>query len=1009
MKNITSILFCCLFGTNLSVFAQLVDCEDSNTGVVSSGNIMEYCNGTLKSNVAGVSFENLVVTEYKSDTQMHLRPGFHAGDFSGSANFHAYVDILSMPIINPATNYEQYEKIEFSINILNLKISRYHYDSNWGNQTLLNEIDLNADIDNFFNESAYPNPYTNPYDSDDIDIEVTFKNLSTQKIFKTTAFYYRGFDYDITSPSYDNLPKVWIPNLSDIGWRVRFAPPEEGDYVASVRIKCYGNTAHQTIVRHNNASTFNVIPSSNDGYLKFNTGSKYMSFSNNSNRTFVPVGYNLIGDYDYNSYTDYPAEYYFNQTHLQNLIGRGNYVRVATGPNYWVEFDKPGNYDSHQTHMWELDQILKIAEENDVYVLLSLMIWEQFMTGTENAYDPFGSDVGYRLSNDGNNQTRDFFGEHPYREKYQFGDNVATTQGIIDNTNPLTDFFKEVDSKKLLKNKLRYIISRWGYSTHISAYDLLGEIDNVILKRYVDNNGQIKRYFNQEAELGLAKEIYDWVDEMTLYLKKIDNNHLITINKFSHKNLPDEQSQYDVFDLQSIDYAAFNDYGSRRNHNVYRLDNVGEAINKYSKPIAIEEIGHANAHHISEMYFPENFHNSIWSSAFTGVFGPGAYWYKGYFSDIGAKKSRDEYNSLYSTNQSSYNGVNFEVLNVKASDYFWPGWYKITDDNCFVRLDLNGSPISGWDDPFADDITPDFTYHLITLTDFFNDIIYNNDVNLQNDYTPQYYPSNDLYIDSQDYDDDNELEALMLVDNNKEKVVGWVHNRSNYWGNFDFASAFNDGYQGVDGFSGGSSGYFYDGSTLSPPDLEDDNVNYVIQYSGVNMPSFQVTGLDPNRSYSVKWYNTLGTNNNGGITSPSGSPTITSTTSSTGILTVVPPDMTDIIAHDYAFIITGGFLSQRGRYAAINDEKNGNINNEIEEINIYPNPNKGKFTLDLGIIDNESYLRIEIINSLGSIVYDEKNINTKLINLTIEDSPNGVYFVKIISKNNVKIKKVIKN
>src|SRR5690606_35350381 len=117
------------------------------------------------------------------------------------------------------------------------------------------------------------------------------------------------------------------------------------------------------------------------------------------------------------------------------------------------------------------------------------------------------------------------------------------------------------------------------------------------------------------------------------------------------------------FDLQSIDYVAFNDYGSRRNHNIYRLNNVDEAIDKYLKPIAIEEIGHSGAHHVSEMYFSENFHNAIWSSAFSGVFGPGAYWYKQYFSDIRAKKSRDEYNSLYSTNQSSYNGVNFEVLN----------------------------------------------------------------------------------------------------------------------------------------------------------------------------------------------------------------------------------------------------------------------------------------------------------------------------------------------------------
>jgi hypothetical protein len=41
-----------------------------------------------------------------------------------------------------------------------------------------------------------------------------------------------------------------------------------------------------------------------------------------------------------------------------------------------------------------------------------------------------------------------------------------------------TEFFTSKKAQLRYKDKLRYIIARWGYSTHIAAWELFNEIDN---------------------------------------------------------------------------------------------------------------------------------------------------------------------------------------------------------------------------------------------------------------------------------------------------------------------------------------------------------------------------------------------------------------------------------------------------------------------------------------------------------------------------------------------------
>jgi len=80
------------------------------------------------------------------------------------------------------------------------------------------------------------------------------------------------------------------------------------------------------------------------------------------------------------------------------------------------------------------------------------------------------------------------------------------------------------------------------------------------------------------------------------------------------------------------------------------------------------------------------------------------------------------------------------------------------------------------------------------------------------------------------------------------------------------------------------------------------------------------------------------------------------------------------------------------------------INNFAEgapEVTLYPNPNQGKFTIS----SNLEYTNIQICNVFGSILMEQKPTSLKTM-VDVTNLPNGIYFVKIISRNKSITKKI---
>tara|TARA_B100000809_G_C15059244_1_gene501746 strand:+ start:243 stop:1355 length:1113 start_codon:yes stop_codon:yes gene_type:complete len=73
-------------------------------------------------------------------------------------------------------------------------------------------------------------------------------------------------------------------------------------------------------------------------------------------------------------------------------------------------------------------------------------------------------------------------------------------------------------------------------------------------------------------------------------------------------------------------------------------------------------------------------------------------------------------------------------------------------------------------------------------------------------------------------------------------------------------------------------------------------------------------------------------------------------------------------------------------------------------LNLYPNPNSGKFVIDFDYLNINT--QVEIYNLIGEKVFKE-NITKNKLSIDISDKPKGIYLVKIINNTNIQTKKIV--
>ena len=180
-------------------------------------------------------------------------------------------------------------------------------------------------IERFVNREA--GTKLNPFNPEDVDVYAEFWHLvegSWYRDKRVNGFYYQEFSRDIDTLTWDTVE-------TQHNFRIRYAPPALGTFRCRITAEVFG---HDTIIASD--FTFEVVPSSNKGFMEVGENYKYFEFGE---EPFFPVGHNLLGPEDAEKGASYkpttvPAYGYVNyHKALRHLKESGaNYYRYLVSP-----------------------------------------------------------------------------------------------------------------------------------------------------------------------------------------------------------------------------------------------------------------------------------------------------------------------------------------------------------------------------------------------------------------------------------------------------------------------------------------------------------------------------------------------------------------------------------------------------------------------------------------------------------------------------------------------------
>ena len=357
------------------------------------------------------------------------------------------------------------------------------------------------------------------------DFNETRKNVSSMSSGRNLE----GYVFSKTGKNY----QITFTKVNNPYFAARYVPTEEGTYTYTVKSYRLDSTLIETL-----DGEFRVSGTSkSDGVIKVSSNKKTFEFE--SGKTYMPVGENVAW---YTSaerrYGDY--EIIFDSLKENNA----NYARVWMSAFsfslFWKDVE---NYDERLDEAYELDKVFEMAEDDGIYIDLTIFHHGMFSARTNPMWP-----------NTVNDWYVNKYGANPYSK-------VLSSPG---------EFFTSTYGKKWCKNYLTYIVARWGYSDALMSYELFNEVDWV--EEYDATTGAL------------------WHDEMATHIKSLDfRDHMVTT---SVKGDNFSSDIYKVFSLNSMDYVNVHNYGSY-NYLLTIPSKVQTAYAKFNKPVMYQEVGYS--------------------------------------------------------------------------------------------------------------------------------------------------------------------------------------------------------------------------------------------------------------------------------------------------------------------------------------------------------------------------------------------------------------------------------
>ncbi|HLK58984.1 MAG TPA: DUF5060 domain-containing protein, partial [Chthonomonadaceae bacterium] len=360
---------------------------------------------------------------------------------------------------------------------------------------------LGGDIGNSYGTSL-GSPYRGPNGRQAVGVERgTYPMIETS--FQLGSIPGDPFDYEqvnvqvtVRKPDGGTLE---VPAFFDGGstWRMRYSPTMPGQY-SVVNVQLNRQTAHEDKL---DKKDWTVGGSVTPGYVRLDKGDHTRFVFDNGQR-YLPLGHNVA--WKGQSTPDIPA--LFEKMHSAGENWSRVWMTHWDGKNLDWAADgksvKPGTIDLEAAKKW--DAIVAAAEKSGIYFQMVLQHHGQVSTNVNPNWN-----------------------DNPW--------NVAKG-GFLKNPE---EFFTSTQARTYTKRKLYYILSRWGYSPNILAFELFNEVENT-----------------DAAHNNRWDDIAVWHREMAIFLRQADtNHHLLTTSA-----VPGVKPESPIWD--TVDYIQSHLYPS---------------------------------------------------------------------------------------------------------------------------------------------------------------------------------------------------------------------------------------------------------------------------------------------------------------------------------------------------------------------------------------------------------------------------------------------------------------
>lgn len=516
----------------------------------------------------------------------------------------------------------------------------------------------------------------NPFDPDQIKITAIFSHVEKDQSFNQSngnetitlverdAFYYEEFETKMDDLRFKH--GYWKKDTTSFNFRIRFAPNKIGWWSCTITILIdeklqYTLPSFEFLCSAGNSNGFITDVSENKRLLQFENGNNFFGIGQNIPIADLPNSIKPEGTGPTREQP--PLGYQLQREYISDLAENGgNLVRVMHGE--WadaIEWEKLNDYSMNMNFAWEFDQTVNLCQEKKIYILWLQQVHTAFM-----ARNPYGNDALAWPMN-------------PYH--------------VYLKLNTPEEFFTNEEALKIYKRKIRYMLSRWGYSRMIAGIQPMSELNEMAAN--ITDAPAHHPYFTDTA---FRNDVAKWFVEIKNYIQK-DLSYPFLIGSSYTGDVGAHVTNDPIMPI--ADFNDYHPYAEDRTRNIGgRFGGInitpGYGIFKrFEKPTIIGEMGTWGTEFLQECHENE-FHTDLWATTFMGGWASGLHWHN--WEDNYKMNLRRHFMGLrlflIVINFTSDNG--YETAEIPWTPNRWPennlkdSIYSEKKDNYFESLYMTG-------------------------------------------------------------------------------------------------------------------------------------------------------------------------------------------------------------------------------------------------------------------------------------------------------------------------------